>query len=142
MVVRFRKKVKRQRGNRWHGWGGKKKHRGKGSKGGSGMAGSRKHKRSYIYAKKLDYFGKRGFTSLKEKGRSINVENLARLAGKETEIDLSKLGYQKLLGRGNVTRSFTVNVKEASKSAIEKIEAAGGKIITGQENGEKKEVVE
>lgn len=131
MVVHFRKKVRRQRGNRWHGWGGKKKHRGGGSRGGRGMGGHRKHKRSYLYANKIDYFGKRGFFSGKKEIRAVNVEEIPKIAAKSgsAEIDLAKLGYDKLLGRGDIDKAYKVTVDSASKSAIEKIEAAGGKVF-------------
>ena len=42
MTVNKRKKNVRQRGHKTHGWGEKKKHRGKGHQGGAGMAGTGK----------------------------------------------------------------------------------------------------
>jgi len=71
--------------------------------------------------------------------------NLARLealitqlpAEKEGTIDLTNLGYAKLLGTGKITRPITVKVQSASKSATEKIQNAGGKILTtAEETGE------
>jgi len=41
MTVNKRKKMSRLRGSHTHGWGAKKKHRGKGNKGGAGMAGTK-----------------------------------------------------------------------------------------------------
>lgn len=46
------------------------------------------------------------------------------------KIDLTKLGYRKLLGRGSTDKKIEVVVREASEKAIEKIAAAGGKVIT------------
>ena len=46
--------------------------------------------------------------------------------GNNWEIDLSKY---KILGTGEITIPLIIKAKEASKSAIEKIEKAGGKII-------------
>jgi len=43
-------------------------------------------------------------------------------------IDLSELGYYKLLGRGSLTRKLKVKVAHASPTAIAKIEAAGGSV--------------
>jgi large subunit ribosomal protein L15 len=130
MPAKFRRKITRQRGQRSHGWGEKKKHRGKGSRGGKGWGGSTKHKRSYVYTYEPDHFGYRGFHSLKKKGKSINVGELEGLLAKgKTEIDLSELGYTKLLSKGNVSSSIVVKVTKSSPKAKEKIEKAGGKII-------------
>lgn len=43
-------------------------------------------------------------------------------------IDLTNMGFDKLLGSGNVTHVLEIKVAKSSKSAIEKIEAAGGKV--------------
>jgi len=47
-------------------------------------------------------------------------------------VDLTALGIDKLLGRGNIETAMEVNVKTASKKAIEKVEAVGGKVISQQ----------
>ena len=36
--------------------------------------------------------------------------------------------FQKILGRGEISKPINVTVNKASKRAIEKIEAAGGKV--------------
>ena len=128
MPTHFRKKITRQRGRRWHGWGAKKKHRGKGSRGGKGYGGSSKHKRSYIYAYEPEHFGYKGFHSLKKKGKAINVGNLEKFG--KLELDLNELGYTKLLSKGNVSSPLVVKVAKFSQRAKEKIEKAGGKIIS------------
>ncbi len=128
MPTRFRKKITRQRGRKWHGWGAKKKHRGKGSRGGKGWGGSTKHKRSYIYSYEPDHFGYKGFHSLKKKGKAINVEDLEKFG--KTEIDLTELGYDRLLSKGNINSAIIVHVNKFSPRAKEKIEAAGGKITS------------
>jgi len=136
MVIKFAKKVRKQRGRRWHGWGGKKRHRGKGHQGGSGFSGFKKHKRSKIYAEHAyNYFGNHGFAMHTKKTSAVNIEQLQKIAEKSgsTNIDLSKLGFDKLLGRGEVNKPYHVSAKAASKSAIEKIEAAGGKVVTESE---------
>ncbi len=127
MVIRFKKKNRAMRGSMTHGWGAKKKHRGKGSKGGKGYGGSTKHKRSYIYAKEPNHFGKRGFYSLNKKNKAINVSELEKF--ESNEINLTDMGYDKLLSKGNVAKPFSVKVKKASKKAKEKIEKAGGKLF-------------
>ncbi len=138
MVVRKRKKVVKMRGSKTHGYGSKKKHRGKGSKGGKGYAGSHKHKWTYIVKYEPDHFGKHGFTSLKKvkmrrRIKIINVGELEKIAtGKE--IDLDAMGYTKLLGKGEVTKPFVVKISNFSAKAKEKIEAAGGKILGSGES--------
>jgi large subunit ribosomal protein L15 len=56
-----------------------------------------------------------------------------KLKGKEKEgkifVDLEGLGYTKLLGTGKVTMPLVVKVPSCSKSAAEKIEEAGGKVL-------------
>lgn len=88
MLKQKRKKSQSQRGTNSHGWGHKKKHRGSGSRGGFGLAGTGARgdvKKTSVLtgAKKLkmligaqrgvkiskiklgkDYFGKKGFTSI------------------------------------------------------------------------------
>ena len=128
MVVRFKKKVRKMRGyNR--GFGEKKKHRGKGSHGGKGYAGSTKHKKSYIVRFEPKHFDHKGFHSLsKEEARIVNVGDLQKLAVGKNEINLTGLGYDKLLGNGEISAPLTVHVSQFSKSAKAKIEKAGGKI--------------
>ena len=128
MVVRFGKKIRKQRGKRWHGYGAKKKHRGKGSSGGRGWAGSHKHKWSYVNKYEPDHFGKRGFNSLKKKGNQINIDQLVKLAGDNKKIDLKEYGYAKLLGRGDISKAISVRVDSCSSSAKEKIESVGGSV--------------
>ncbi len=131
-----RKKVVKQRGHRTHGWGSPKKHRGAGSRGGRGYAGSKKHKRVWVAKNEPDRLGKRGFHSLRDKRvkarvRAINLRDLERIALKKglKEINLKELGYDKLLGAGQVTRKLIVKADMFSASAKEKIERAGGKLI-------------
>ena len=51
------------------------------------------------------------------------------------KVDLTKLGYDKLLGTGQVTKKLEITVKYASPKALEKVNAAGGKIelLAGEE---------
>jgi large subunit ribosomal protein L15 len=126
-----RKKVVKQRGHRTHGWGSQKKHRGKGSRGGAGMAGSKKHRKTYMLKYAKDHIGKRGFKSKTgKKLRAINLRETVKLAGKEKRIDLTALGYDKLLGTGEIRRPLEIKVDYFSKSAKDKVEAAKGKIVS------------
>ena len=44
-------------------------------------------------------------------------------------VDLSTLGYRKLLGSGIVTKKIEVKVERATPRAIEKIEEVGGRVV-------------
>lgn len=138
MVVRTRKKSRRMHGNRLHGYG--KQHRGKGSRGGVGRAGRGKQsahrKPSY-----REPFGKHGFhpaqptqvriLSLKDvedKLRTWLNEGKAKEAAGAYEINLTELGYDKLLGTGQARHKLKLKIPQATKAATEKITAAGGEI--------------
>ena len=126
MPVKFRQKTRKWRGRTSHGWGHKKKHRGGGSQGGRGYGGSHKHKFSFVTSKEPDHYGYKGFYSKKTKLRAININDLAKMDG--NDFNMKKLGYDKLIGRGKISRAVTVSVNEASKHAKAKIEKAGGKV--------------
>ena len=80
---------------------------------------------------------KRGFTCRNSKDIvSLNVSDLNRFDDKaEVTIEsLKEIGLVKnsrdgvkILGNGELTKALTVKLTAASKSAVEKIEAAGGK---------------
>ena len=118
-------KTNKMRGGKSNGYGSKKKHRGGGSRGGKGYGGLSKHKRSFVYSKKKDHFGKKGFYSGK-KEKAINVGDLSKF--KEKMINLKKMKYDKLLGNGEVDNKLIIIINKFSKSAKEKIEKAGGEI--------------
>ena len=140
------KRKKNTRMVRRTGWGHKKKHRGRGSRGGTGRAGLHKH--HFVYALKNKLFDKgrlaaTGFTRhsyLLWKPKIINLgqldemlpklveQKIAIKKDKTIEIDLSKIGVEKLLGTGKVTQPLSIKVLVTSESAKEKIEKAGGKI--------------
>jgi large subunit ribosomal protein L15 len=63
------------------------------------------------------------------KPRVLNVSDLEKLASGKNELTLSdKKRPYKLLGDGEITKALTVKIDKASKSAIEKVEKAGGKV--------------
>ncbi len=45
-------------------------------------------------------------------------------------VNLAELGYNKLLCRGRIDKPVKVIVPEATQRAIEKIQAAGGEVVT------------
>ena len=136
------RKVRKMRGSRTHGYGQIGQHR-KGSKGGR-KAGRHKHGWTYVIKYEPDYFGKGGFTSQKSLSRKINIINVGELEeladrlavekklerkGKKVFLDLDKLGYDKLLGMGKITKPMLVKVASHSGEATEKVEEAGGQIL-------------
>ena len=140
------RKTRKMRGSRTHGYGRIGQHRDAGSKG-QRKVGRHKHLWSYVTTYEPDYFGKHGFTSpqsLKRKENVINVAKLDEIAVLSTEtekgkthVNLTSLGYTKLLGTGKITKPLTVTVPACSKTAEEKIKKAGGQVLTTcQENGE------
>lgn len=133
MPYQKRKKNTRQRGSKTHGWGSMKKHRGAGNRGGRGMAGSgkrakqKKTERLKVY--KNEYFGKRGFNRPQKVIKTIitiNLKDLKKL--KTTELNLTKLGYNKLLGKGSVKQKYNIKVQACSQLAKKRVEEAGGTV--------------
>ena len=141
MVVYKRKKVTKYRAHTTHGGGHRKKRRGAGSRGGRGKAGTGKRagqKKAGISTR----LGKKGFTTRRVKGKTVNVGHfnqkvLERLlaAGKIKQegevyiVDLSQLGYHKLLGTGKTSFKLKISVKEFTSRAEERVKAAGGEIV-------------
>ena len=131
-IKRTPKGRQKRRGSREHGYGKIGQHRKGGQKGGKGLhTGGQKHLWSYIVKYEPDYYGKKGFKLpqyYQEKLTTINVETLETIAIKEqlTELNLPELGYEKVLGRGNISKALKISAKKFSKTAIKKIEAAGG----------------
>jgi len=129
------KKNVKQRGGHTHGWGHKKKHRGAGSRGGRGMAGSGKradqNKMRVFKEFGTKYFGKFGFKSKKQFTlKSINLYEIERLGKNKVELK----GY-KVLGTGDLTKKIKITANKFSKKALEKIKKTGGEAVTyGEDN--------
>ena len=67
-------------------------------------------------------------------GKSENAKNI---------LDLQALKIEKLLGGGQINTPYTIKVKQATPSAIEKVKQAGGEVILPvQKTEEKTEVAE
>ncbi len=130
-------KTQKMRGSRSCGYGRKKRHRGKGNKGGSGMAGSKTHKIFKTLKENPNYFVHR---TLKKEGEEkvINLKDLEKFKG--NKINLKELGYMKLLGEGELNKKVEIIADKWSKTVEEKISKAGGTIK--KPSGEKKAVVE
>ena len=99
---------------------------------------------------------KRTLRELKEKGKlddytykflysrpDLNVSDLDEIVDRLVElglaekkndtyvVDLTMLGYRKILGGGLITKKVEVKVEKATQKAIEKIERVGGKVTEG-----------
>ena len=136
------RKIRKFRGSRTVGYGRIGQHRDSGSKG-HRKVGRHKHLWSLVVTEEPGYFGKDGFTSPQSLHRHENTINLKKLEEivqasqqENPQIDLTALGYTKLLGTGKVTKPLTVQVSSYSKSAAEKIKKAGGEIVGSPINGE------
>ncbi|MCL1970956.1 MAG: 50S ribosomal protein L15 [Candidatus Bathyarchaeota archaeon] len=125
------RKIRKTRGSRTQGYGRIGQHRDAGSKG-NRKVGRHKHLWSKVVAYEPDYFGNHGFTSPQSINKIVNTLNIQRLTEiAETDtIDLTEMGYTKLLGTGKITKALTVTIPTCSKLAEEKITKAGGKVIT------------
>jgi len=141
------RKTRKMRGSRTYGWGKVGQHRGAGCRG-HRKVGRHKHLWSYVTAHEPNYFGKHGFTSHQSvnlKENVLNISMLDELSEKlsvekekgKVYINLTNLGFTKLLGTGKLTKKLSVNVPSCSKSAADKIKRAGGEILLhSQEQGE------
>jgi large subunit ribosomal protein L15 len=81
---------------------------------------------------------KRGFTNIfRTEYTVVNLDRIAELSVKEIALDdYRKLGLAstkkpliKILGSGELTAAVTIHAHKFSKSAQEKIEKAGGKVV-------------
>ncbi|MFW9819017.1 MAG: uL15m family ribosomal protein [Candidatus Thorarchaeota archaeon] len=154
MITRkFPKKVRKMRGRRTHGYGRVGQHRKTGQRAGRGKTTQwKKSKKSYyLKQKELGFpdpdwdLGKKGFKRPQDINRiyqvnTINIKDLdnkidnlvldkkANKSGNTYSINLNELNIQKILGRGEINKAINITVDKASKKAIEKVQAAGGKI--------------
>lgn len=114
--------------------------------GGRGNAGGQHHHRILMDKYHPGYFGKVGmrqFHLLRNRNHcpTINIDKIFNAAGegvyeaakngggKAPVVDLTNLGYFKLLGKGQITVPVIVKAKYFSKLAESKIVAAGGACI-------------
>jgi large subunit ribosomal protein L15 len=146
-MIRRKKKVRKLRGSHTHGWGCKKKHRGGGSKGGKGMAGTGKRKNTkWTWTIKYapDHLGKRGFHRPKVvqyAPQTINLSDIDEniqlfldmgVAYEEKGkiiVDTTQLGVDKVLGTGRLTKPVVIKAYYVTPKAEEKIKAIGGEVL-------------
>ena len=143
-MIRTKRKINKQRGSRSNSRGCTKKRRGTGNKGGKGKAGMGKQHWTWTVIHEPNYFGKHGFKRPQKMIKKVNVVNLNYLeeqadklieqgkASKEGDaivIDVTELGYDKVLAKGKITKAYKISAPQFSASAIEKIEELGGEAI-------------
>ena len=139
MATRFRKS-RRYRGSRYCGWGQIGQHRDSGSRGGVGNAGKHKHLWIRTVIEEPDRFGHASTNSHNRNVVShwINITRFDSLIQEDESkknskgqyiLDLNSLGYDKLLGGGQVSSKFEVRINRISEKAREKVEESGGEVV-------------
>jgi len=143
-MIRRKRKINKMRGSRSIGGGCSKKRRGAGHKGGKGKAGLSKHHWTWTVKYDPNHFGKHGFKRPQKSINKINPVNLSYLnaridqlldeglatkEGNSIIIDVTELGYNKVLGGGKLFKSLTIKSPMFSASAEDKIQEAGGEAI-------------
>ena len=144
-MIRKTRKVCKLRGSRTMAGGCSKNNRGAGHRGGKGLAGGHKHHWTWMVKYDPNHFGKYGFKRpqgsvyeynpvnvdyLDEKCEELVSKGLATKEKKKIVIDVTEIGYNKVLGKGRISKALTIKSPQFSKSALKKIEEAGGEAIT------------
>ncbi|RLG67058.1 MAG: 50S ribosomal protein L15 [Methanobacteriota archaeon] len=159
-MVRKKSKKRKLLGSRTWGGGSAKKRRGAGHRGGKGWAGSGKKKKTkwtWVIKYQPDYFGSHGFKRPQNQVFEpvvVNLDQVEELVEKHNElvvgrdgedraiIDLSKLGVDKVLGRGKIGQPMVIRAPTFSKTAKQKLEAIGGKAVSIVEQEEPERVID
>lgn len=130
MVVRTEKRNRKYLGTRRWGVGNIKNARGKGGRGGVGRGG-KKHKWTYITAKRPDLIRHIGFVPWNRKRLDeISLAKIDRmLEGAKDEKAVLEFRGCKVLGNGSLSRAVIIKAAGFSKSASEKIKSAGGEAV-------------
>ena len=139
--------MRKQRGSTTHGWGSRKKHRGSGSRGGTGRAGSGKragHKKQLYTLGAHGFLPRRNTTTKIQRGINVGEFTFIKLEkllekkkitkqGEAYQITLTSLGYGKLLGTGQPEGKLKIIAPAWSASAEEKVKAAGGEVVSAKD---------
>jgi large subunit ribosomal protein L15 len=143
-MIRTKRKINKQRGSRSNGGGCTKKRRGAGNKGGKGKAGMGKQHWTWTVIHDPNHFGKHGFKRpqktihksypvnlnfLNDKAEEFVEQGIATKEDDVIVIDVTELGYNKVLATGSLDIPLVVKSPAFSESAIEKIEEAGGEAV-------------
>lgn len=144
MTVHKRKKNTRHAAKTTHGFGSMKKNRGAGHRGGRGRSGSGKRgdQKKPRYWKEKRLSGKHGFNSksrtpdmktiniktLEDTMETLVKKGLAKNEGGNFVVNLTDLGYNKLLSTGKATLKMKITTDYATPKAVEKVGQAGGEV--------------
>lgn len=139
-----RRKKKNKSGS--HGYGSSKKNRGAGNRGGRGNAGrGKKAKHQKMTKDGIHQLGEKGFNSRTREQNGINLrdidqriesfveEGIAEESGDGYIFYASEAGFDKILGKGHLTKEIEIHAEKFSGSAEEKIEEAGGEAVITEE---------
>jgi large subunit ribosomal protein L15 len=109
-----------------------------------GGAGKHKHFWMRTIIEEPNHFGHDAFNSFNRNlvQRWINIRDLDAVFAKHGKadesgrvvLDLTSLGYDKLLGGGSISGAYRVKIARVSESAKSRIEAAGGEVITHEQH--------
>ncbi|MDE1811625.1 MAG: uL15 family ribosomal protein [Thaumarchaeota archaeon] len=131
------RKTRKYRGSRHCGWGQIGQHRASGHKGGLGQSGLHKHHFIRMLMTDPKHFGHDSthppHPNLVRKWVSVrDLDDIFAKSGKQEGgkklIDLTELGYDKLLGGGQTENAYVVKVEKFSASAEEKVKQSGGEV--------------
>lgn len=131
------RKTRKYRGSRHCGWGQIGQHRASGHKGGLGQSGLHKHHFIRMLMTDPKHFGHDSthppHPNLVRKWASVrDLDDIYAKFGKQEGgkklIDLTGLGYDKLLGGGQTENAYVVKVEKFSASAEEKVKRSGGEV--------------
>lgn len=136
-------KTRKLRGSRTYGRGRGRSHNyGSGNRGGFGRAGSGKKGDAKKPSFWKNPFKKKAFGM--QEGTDKKVINVGQVqervekliaegkvkADKKITLDLGKLGYEKLLGSGNIKYAVSITISEATEKAVTKVQNAKGDVKT------------
>ncbi len=113
--------------------------RGKGKKGGKGMAGIGKHRFVWLLKNDPQHYGVHGFTShhpgigdvpltlseLSTRLDYLKEQGYAKMEGDVLNIDLTSAGFTKLLGSGDFREKSKIIVSKATEKALSKLSPLG-----------------
>ncbi len=144
-----RTRTKKQRGGRYGR--GFKSGRGKGKRGGSGLAGLGKHRQLLVLKYDRDHFGVHGFKShthaaleipitlreLAESMDSLKNKGFVREEQGETIVDLKSAGYTKLLATGEFRVKSKIIVPKTTERCINKLMVMGISVESDEQEDRK-----
>ena len=137
MPTRLRK-TRKLRGGRHMGWGQVGQHRASGHKSGLGQSGMLKHHFSSMLKDEPDHFGHSTPSTprrniIKKWTNIRDLDDLYSQYGKQENdkkvLDLKALGFDKLLGGGQIKNAYSIKIDQFTSKAEDKVKNAGGELV-------------